>query len=263
MPIVPEEHTHRCLAADAHKRLCRMEAESKVYTHRLQPRYPIEFKSQFGEDALLWTLFDGKLDGFFIEAGAFDGYRYSVTYALECVGWNGLLVEGNPIAAKACMKRRRRANVVNGILGREWGASEPFTIVRDHYDGMLSHGGSASDHHKEAVRQGGWPTETAEVPTFTIDCLLEDIGPPPQVDCLVLDVEGAEDHVLAGFDLNRWKPRVMLIEDGTKGDSPEGAARIERLYNQGYACMGFLFVNGIFVRQDDPIFQRAREVVFP
>ena len=56
----------------------------------------LEFRSQFGEDALLWDFFAGQLDGFFIEVGAFDGYNYSVSYAFECIGWDGLLIEAHP-----------------------------------------------------------------------------------------------------------------------------------------------------------------------
>jgi hypothetical protein len=52
----------------------------------------VEFRSQCGEDALIWDAFNGQLDGFYIEVGAFNGYDFSVTYALDCIGWNGLLI---------------------------------------------------------------------------------------------------------------------------------------------------------------------------
>ena len=71
------------------KSVYRLEAIEAVQSAGRKPVYPIEFRSQFGEDALLWELFRGQLDGFFIEVGAFDGYSFAVTYALECLGWKG------------------------------------------------------------------------------------------------------------------------------------------------------------------------------
>src|SRR5258708_7583815 len=70
-----------------------LQGESILRRHKREPVMPIEFTSQFGEDLLAWTLLGQPTNGFFIEAGAFDGYRYSVTYPLETMGWKGLLVE--------------------------------------------------------------------------------------------------------------------------------------------------------------------------
>src|SRR5712691_746790 len=58
-----------------------------------------EARSQSGEDALLWDLLGDREKGFFVEAGAYDGYTFSVSYLFECVGWEGVLVE--PLADKA------------------------------------------------------------------------------------------------------------------------------------------------------------------
>src|SRR5438045_2172687 len=86
----------------ARQKVYALHAESKLRAAGRSPRIPIEFTSQFGEDLLIYDLFDGKFDGFFIEAGAFDGYRYSATYALEAIGWSGLLVEPIPQRAEQC-----------------------------------------------------------------------------------------------------------------------------------------------------------------
>src|SRR5262249_18430850 len=53
------------------KPLCSQEAERQVRAAGKQPRRVIEFRSQFGEDVLLWHLFSGKTDGFYIECGAY------------------------------------------------------------------------------------------------------------------------------------------------------------------------------------------------
>jgi len=45
----------------------------------------------------------------------------------------------------------------------------------------------------------------------TLDALLADEG-VSTIDVLVIDTEGFEAEVLAGFDLRRWKPKVLIIE---------------------------------------------------
>ncbi len=54
--------------------------------------------------------------GFFIEAGAYDGFRQSTTYYLEKFrGWRGLLVEPIPELARAASKERS-VPVINAAL---------------------------------------------------------------------------------------------------------------------------------------------------
>src|SRR5262245_62505332 len=62
---------------DLRRRITAMQAEARLALTGRRPRFPVEFRSQFGEDLFFWELFGGKLDGFFIEVGAYDGYRGS------------------------------------------------------------------------------------------------------------------------------------------------------------------------------------------
>ena len=52
-----------------------------------------------------------------------------------------------------------------------------------------------------------------DVPVRTLDDLLEEAAAPTPVDFVSIDVEGHEVEVLSGFDLARWRPRLILVED--------------------------------------------------
>jgi hypothetical protein len=53
-------------------------------------------------------------NGFFIEAGANDGFNQSNTYYLEKFkGWQGILIEGIPELYQQCRDERPRAKVYN------------------------------------------------------------------------------------------------------------------------------------------------------
>lgn len=78
---------------------------------------PVRFLAQHGEDAFLWELFEGRLGGYYVEAGAYDGVTISATYALEAAGWTGLLVEPMPSRYEACRAARPGSRVVRAAVG--------------------------------------------------------------------------------------------------------------------------------------------------
>lgn len=243
----------RALLSDVRAHAYAAEVTGQLLSEGRKPRYPVEFRSQFGEDASLWKLFGGRTEGYFIEVGAFDGYAFSVTYALECAGWDGLLIEAIPERAQACRERRKNSRVVHAALGRRGSSgSTTFTVVDDEHGGMSSYH-TASPDHLALVAHTAKGTRTVEVPLTTIDDLLAQ--EPRRADVAVIDVEGGEVEVLEGFDLERHKPRVLMLEDNTRQEhSALGRYLRERPYRQ----VGWLEVNRIYVRLDEPeILSRA------
>jgi FkbM family methyltransferase len=204
--------------------------------------YPLEFRSQFGEDALVWTLLDGQLDGFFIEVGAFDGYHYSVTYALECAGWSGLLIEAIPERVQECRERRRRSRVVHAVLGATPGHEIPFTVTDDEYGGMFSHTQATAGSQK---KRAGGGERTVPVPMTTLDALLTEH--PGDTDVAVVDVEGSEMSVLRGFDLERHRPKIVLIEDNSRGRDETIA---DYMRTMPYVQIAWLKINRVYARAD-------------
>lgn len=229
------------------RRMYALEAREKLRESGKEARYPVEFRSQYGEDMLLFDAFAGRTDGFIIEVGAFDGYRFSVSYALECMGWDSLLIEAIPERVEAARERRPDARVVHAALGPDGSTGETeFTVVDDHWDGMLSYH-KTSDRHKAAIERNRQPSTTVAVPYTTMNDLLADHRGPIQV--AVIDVEGGEVDLLRGFDLGRFRPELLLIEDNTRSESSEVATYMK---GQPYRMLGWLAVNRIYVRDDLP-----------
>lgn len=225
------------------QRLYALEASQRLAASGRQPRYPVEFKSQFGEDLLVYDLFEGKPEGFFIEVGAFDGYDLSVTYALECMGWNGLLIEAIPNRAEQCAARRKHSRVAHAALSRRGSTgTTTFTVTEDIYGGMLSYHHQNADHVKSI---GTLKRKTVTVPLTTMDELLKDHQ--GEIDLASIDVEGGEVPLLQGFDLMKHRPKVLLLEENTGGKDQTLANYMK---TQPYVMMGWLEVNMVFVRAD-------------
>lgn len=239
------------------RKIASLEARECLRTAGRTPRFSVEFTSQYGEDALIWDIFDGKLDGFFIEVGAFDGYNYAVTYGLEAIGWNGLLVEPIPQRYEQCKARRPHSRVVHGALSHPGHPPTlELSIVNDVFGGMLSFVAGAHEQQARMTQHGAQMTKV-RVPVYTLNELLKDHTGP--IDVASIDVESYEIPVLQGFDLNRFKPRVLLIED-------EAGAPRQDLTNYlstiPYTWCGMLECNRVLVRNDEPVLlERAQRIL--
>ncbi|MBL8763903.1 MAG: FkbM family methyltransferase [Phycisphaerae bacterium] len=228
------------------RRVYAWEAERALAGAGRSPRTRIEFRSQFGEDGVLWELLGGQTSGFYIEVGAFDGRSFAVTYALDAMGWDGLLIEAIPERAEQCRANRPHARVVHAALGARGAAGEiEFQVVEDHFGGMLSYTDARGEHAK-LIESQGMKRRAVRVPLTSMDDLLKDHAGP--IDAAVIDVEGGEVTVLGGFDLARFKPRVLLLEDNSGGKDQALASYMEK---QPYVFVGWVEVNRIYVHRDE------------
>jgi FkbM family methyltransferase len=153
--------------------------------------------------------------GFFVEAGAFDGYVQSNTYWLErFAGWRGLLIEPIPELYREAVRNRPASRVMNCALVPPAASGEP---VRMRYGGTMSivAGARGGDEGDAAYLRSAFaiPEEPYEVEVTgrTLSEVLDDAG-APEVDLLSLDLEGYEAQALEGLDLERHAPRFILVE---------------------------------------------------
>ena len=141
-------------------------------------------------------------NGYFIDVGANHPEDGSQTYDLEQRGWIGVLVEPQPKLADE-LKRRRSAKVFAEACSSRQNSGSMLTLnlagVHSSFDPKLN---------IAEVK----PHDTIEVKARTLDEILLEAG-AQHVDFVSIDVEGHEIEVLDGFDLARWQPRLILIED--------------------------------------------------
>lgn len=156
--------------------------------------------------------------GFFIEAGANDGYSQSNTFFLEKVlGWRGILIEGIPELYEKCKKIRGNSLIYNYALVAP---DYPSSTVRMHFAGLMSVVDGAfknqteeAKHLAEGIAIQHLPKSySVEVPTRTLTSILDEHKGLPFIDLFSLDVEGYELNVLRGLDLSRYRPKLILVE---------------------------------------------------
>jgi FkbM family methyltransferase len=162
--------------------------------------------------------------GFFVEAGANDGYQQSNTYYLErFCGWRGILIEPIPELYSEAVTERPNAQVINAALVSP---TEAGGVVRMRFGGLMSivadRGGSGGEDPDYLARGFILPSEQTpyevEAPARTLSEILDSCG-AQKVDLLSLDVEGFEPQALEGLDFDRHAPDYLLVEvwDGEQG----------------------------------------------
>lgn len=163
------------------------------------------------EKALVRQYFRDSTRGFFVEVGANEPASiHSQTWHLEQMGWRGVLIEPNRALCEELVRKRPRSKVYNvacSAPGKVGTAELKIPVLAD---GTMDTGKAALE---VGIDHGGFPayrTETVRV--VTLDSILEENN-VAAVDLLSIDVEGTELDVLKGLNLERYRPRLILVED--------------------------------------------------
>ena len=157
-------------------------------------------------DLSVLPIFDGFV-GYACDVGANDGRCNSNTLMFEEAGWTVLCIEPNPLLEEKGRLARKLWRQV--ACGAEDEDEAEFYSIEGH-DTFAS---------ASALRNKSLPEVTAWHKTFlvavrTLDRLLEEAG-FSRLDYLTVDVEGWEREVMKGFSVERWKPKVIVLEEWT------------------------------------------------
>lgn len=164
------------------------------------------FTAQCGEDQWLadnWPKLGLPDVGFFVDFGAADGKTFSNTYWLEkAKGWRGLLIEPNP---DQTIKDRP-----NSIIERvAVGPADTITLELT-ADPDLARSLPSQPNTEPRLKSRGF----VEVESVRLTTLLERHN-IDRVDLMSVDTEGTEIEAWRTLDLNRWRPRVVIVEYST------------------------------------------------
>jgi FkbM family methyltransferase len=164
-------------------------------------RNETQSKSQLGQEYL--PFFFGINFGYFCEVGANDGLRFSNTFYLESIGWNGVLIEPDPRNASKLMELRR----VN-ILPYASTDADDITLTLNMAPNTLY--SSIIDSTKEMENLDS--SYVSDVKGYRLDNLLKSVKAPRVIDLITIDTEGNELEVLHGMDFEKYEVKIICVE---------------------------------------------------
>lgn len=176
--------------------------------------------------------------GWGLDVGASDGISINTTFALEKHhGWTIVSVEANPDFYPAL--KHSRAMVEKCALGSEPKDSVEFHIHEQNPEAFSSLKPQVRPHLHP---QGDMSWKKVVVPVRTANQVL-DKWEFPRLDLLAVDTEGTELDVLMGCDLEKWKPKVVIVESW---DGVEEADKY--LESRGYKLVARNIHNNLHLR---------------
>jgi FkbM family methyltransferase len=177
------------------------------------------YPSEIGQDKwVIFRMFPGISNGFFLDVGSGHGTIGSNTKALEDIGWRGICVDPFPthMEGRTCLVEKA---VVSSVAGQ---------VVKFHtHEGL---GGIADT-------LGKWKAEAEKSPvveltTTTLGDLLARAHAPSYIHFLSLDIEGAELDALKGVPFDRYRFGAMAIEHNE--EEPKRSNLLKFLGEKGY-----------------------------
>jgi len=164
------------------------------------------YYSQFGEDAVLREIISPTCNkGIYVDVGAYHPIKFSNTYALHKRGWRGVNIDMDPIKIEAFKLARASDVNICAAISSEKAVKQAYNFSK--------YGLTSTLDPETAAAEGQAPVSVRDVETTTLDDVLEHSRYSNQeIDLLSIDAEGHDYHVLRSIDLERYKPKIIIVE---------------------------------------------------
>lgn len=203
-------------------------------------------------DLAIQKYFDPEYVGTCIDIGAGLGTDRSNTYYFEKKYWTCLCIEPNPNLYNHMRMYRRLA--LNLACSNHDKKSAPFHVYVVDQNNQEAISSLVVDQrlvesHKEIINE----TYRIEVEVKKLDTILSRIN-IEKIDFLSIDTEGTELDVLQGFDLEKWKPKLLVVENNFNETKIK-----DYLARFGYILSERIGVNDFYLRSDEkPVIENKK-----
>lgn len=170
---------------------------------------PVAFSfSQGAEDIILGYLLDLKKKGTYVDVGCNTPVRFSNTFNLYLMGWRGINIDANRELIAECKQVRKSDVCICAAVSD----TEKEVIFHKSKESAVS----TIDEKRLEEWQKNWEfaeEDKEKVITKTLTSILDKNFPAgTKIDLLSIDVEGHDFNVLKSLDLEKYRPKVIIIE---------------------------------------------------
>ena len=167
-------------------------------------KYGPSRNSEHAEEWIIRDFFHDRRSGTFVDVGSYDYRRFSNTYYLDqTLGWTGVAVDAQEEFAADYAKYRPRTKFFSYFVSDRSEAVESLFVP------TLNN--LVASSNKDFAERDEFAGRERKVHTITLNDLLGRAG-VTKVDFMSMDIELAEPKALAGFDINRFAPRLVVVE---------------------------------------------------
>jgi FkbM family methyltransferase len=201
-------------------------------------------------DQIVLDRFFRRVTGTFVEVGAARPDYLSTSALFRKEGWNVIAIEPNPAYAE--LHRRLGHEVLPYACGDHDEDDVEFSVVDSHGTAYEGGGVTYESFSSLAIKENyaslkpNLDVKKIRVNLRRLDTILAEHAPSTkQIDIVSVDVEGWELEVLKGLSFDRFRPKVLIVENLFSENSYR-----EFMRDRGYALWRTSKPNEVFVRPD-------------
>ena len=160
---------------------------------------------------ILASIFEGRSKGFYVDVGAHHPQRFSNTYHFYLQGWSGINIDAMPESMDIFKKTRPRdINLEIPIFDSEqtltyYAFNEP---ALNSFSKEISTARDGLNQYKIIFQK--------EMKTLTLAKVLDKyLSSGQSIDFLNIDVEGLDYQVLNSNNWEKYRPKIILVEELT------------------------------------------------
>ncbi len=158
-----------------------------------------------GVDIIIENIFRDKNHGFYLDVGCQHPIKNNNTYLLYKKGWKGINIDLDPDNINLFNISRPKDDNINIAVSNKVGEADLYFYHKKSPINTIDK--KTSDYQKAQV------SDIKKVKTDTLNNIINNSKyDNMKFNLLSIDVEGHELQVLKGFDFNKYKPDVIVVE---------------------------------------------------
>jgi len=153
---------------------------------------------EFGEDIFINRILKNINQGKYVDVGCYHPYKGSLTFELYKRGWNGVNIDVSKTSIDLFnMSRKKDINL---------------NLAISNFDGETFYYENSPINQQNSLIQMNKLQKKIKIKCLTLDTVLNNKN-LDGFDYLNIDVEGSELEVIKGFNLKRFNPKLITIEN--------------------------------------------------
>ena len=166
----------------------------KIYRNKK----PSVHYGEFAEDVFINRLFKNVDKGFYVDVGCYHPFKGSLTAKLYEKNWHGINIDISKTSIDLFKIVRKKDINLN--------------LAISNFDGETYYYENSPINQQNSLIQTNDLQKKIKIQCFTLDTVLKNKD-LEEFDFLNIDVEGNELEVLKGFNLKKFKPKLITIEN--------------------------------------------------
>lgn len=161
--------------------------------------------TRYGLDLLLKHFFRDEEEGVYIDVGCFHPKLANNTYLLYKKGWKGINIDIDP----------HTIEIFNYLRPRDFNKQIAVSDKSGEVDLYFYHDRSAINTLSKEMYESraGKASAIKKIKSETLNFIIENSPfKDSKIEFLTIDVEGYEMSVLRGFNINKYRPKIIVLE---------------------------------------------------